>query len=331
MLVHTQKGYTVISNDEILRKIGFTDAPTNISQEQTPSYLVQDWLNQTNFKSALQFYGLDNHVAFHNLFNNFMKEFKENPYLQSGAYILSQYLFSQTKYNWTHDLKRSKTDPLPALILLSGHKKHQQNMKSRKFDEYQKNRHRFRIFETCTRGIDVYHINGSEISQLIWGSLFINAHILEFGRLQYELIKYDYKIPNFINNDTFCINIHVPRGEKLDNDAVSNSLECAKKHIPTYFPETPDSPQYFIDSWLMDNNLDAYLSDQSNIRLFRNRFDILHQLPESSISKFLFNTSSNDVSTYPSDTTLRKKIKYAIMRGEKFHDAIAVLKTQNIK
>ena len=313
-------------NSEILHKIGFTHVPHDISTIVCTPDKIRDWLNQTDFKAALQFYSLDTHKKFMPLFNNYLQKFKSCPDLQHAAYILNQYMFSPNKYNWTHNLKRKTIDPLPALILLSGLHTHQTNMTNKKFDQYQQNKHRFRIGETCTRGLDVYKINGSEISQLIWGSFFINAHIIEFGRLQYELMKYDYQIPNFKPDNEFCINIHVPRGEKLSNESVSKSLDYAYQYIPKYFHEIQQTPNMFIESWLMDKNLDLHLPEKSNIRLFRNRFDILHQLPESSISKFLFNTSSQNISNYPSDTYLRQRIKQALLSGEKFHDGIALLK-----
>lgn len=319
------------NNSATLHKIGFTITPHDISSIDSNPEKIRSWLNSIDFNSAMQFYGLDQHQNFQKLFNKYIAQFKSSPDLQTGAYILNKYLFSPTKYNWTHDLKRQIIDPLPALILLSGYKTHQQNMKSRKFDSYQEDKHRFRISETCTRGLDVYKIKGSEISQLIWGSFFINAHIIEFGRLQYELMRYDYQIPNFTPKHEYCINIHVPRGQKLSNESVSKSLNRAQENIPTYFPECPPNPNMFIDSWLMDKNLEPYLPQKSNIRLFRERFDILHQLAESSLSKFLFNTSSTDISQYPSDTYLREQIKTALQNGKKFHDGIAILKQSHMR
>lgn len=318
-------------NATTLEKIGFTTIPHDISVIDASPEKIRNWLNSINFDAAMQFYNLNKHTEFQKLFREYTTQFNSNPNIQAGAYILNKYLFSPNKYNWTHDLTRKTIDPLPALILLSGYKTHQDNMKSRKFDDYQENKHRLRINETCTRGLDVYKIQGSEISQLIWGSFFINAHIIEFGRLQYEIFKYDYQIPNFTPKNEYCINIHVPRGQKLSNDSVSRSLANAHKNIPTYFPEAPTPPDMFIDSWLMDKNLEPYLPTESNIRLFRERFETLQHLPDSSLSKFLFNTSSSDISQYPSDTYLRQRIKTALLNGEKFHDGIALLKQSHTR
>lgn len=320
----------MINNTQALNKIGFSVTPSDISKIETTNTKVQNWLNQIDFNSALHFYGLNKHTKFYNLFRNYMTQFQSQPDLQTGAYILNKYLFSTTKYN-SSALKRNTTDFLPALILLSGYRTHQENMTFRNFDSEQFNKHRFRIYETCTRGLDVYNILGTQISQLLWGSFFINTHIIEIGRLQYEINIYDYNIPNFRPEHNFCINIHVPRGTKLSNESVSDSLSYARNNIQAYFSESPKRPDMFIESWLLGKKLDLYLPAQSNIKSFRNRFDILYETPHSSIPKFLFNTSSTDVSQYQSDTYLRQRIKSALLNGERFYDGIAILRQEKIR
>lgn len=313
----------------ILQRIGFSQIPEHISNQKLDKNEAKKWLKNIDFTDGIKFYNLDQHKNFINLFTRYYKQFSSNSDFKFGAYILNNLLFSPDKYNWTHNLKRDTVDALPALVLISGYAQHHQNMQNKKFDSQQTETHKFRIFESCVRGIDIYNVAGSEISQLIWGSLFTNAHIVEFGRLQYEIMHYDYDIPNFINPDKFCINIHVPRGGKLLDSETQESLSTARKKIPSYFSFLPSQPNYFIESWLMSDNLDKYLPKKSNIRLFRNHFDILKQEPQTTMSKFLFNTSSPDVSKYPSDTTLRKRIKQALLDGEKFHDGIALLKQKN--
>lgn len=310
----------------ILQRIGFSQIPQQMSDKRLDPHDVKKWLKDFDFAQGIRFYELQHHKKFMKMISKYYQDFLSNPEIQYGAYILNNELFSPDKYNWTHNLKRTTIDALPALVLISGYEQHHKNMQDRKFDQKQTDTHKFRINESCVRGIDVYNIPGSEISQLIWGSFFINAHIVEFGRLQYEIMHYDYAIPNFNNPDKFCINIHVPRGGKLIDSDTEKSIQTATQKIPTYFSHLPEHPNYFIESWLMSDNLDKYLPEQSNIRLFRNRFKILKQEPQTTMSKFLFNTSSPDVSKYPSDTYLRKRIKQALLDGEKFHDGIALLK-----
>ena len=319
-----------MNNKAILNRIGFSQIPQHIANQTTNKHDVKKWLRNIDFYQAIKFYGLNQHKNFMKTLSKYYRNFLSNSDFQSAAYILNNALFSPDKYNWTHGLKRDIVDALPALVLISGYEQHYNNMRENKFDSQQTDIHKFRIFETCVRGIDIYNIPGSEISQLIWGSFFINAHIVEFGRLQYEIMHYDYDIPNFSTPDKFCINIHVPRGGKLLDSETEKSLSAASIKIPAYYPFLPQTPNYFIESWLMSDKLDKYLPKQSNIKLFRNRFEILKQEPQTTMSKFLFNTSSTDISKYPSDTTLRKRIKQALLDGEKFHDGIALLK-QKIK
>lgn len=59
---------------------------------------------------------------------------------------------------------------------------------------------------------------------------------------------------------------------------------------------------------------------------FRKLFDIVKYTEESSITKFLFNTTSENIVDYAEDTSLRRKVKQALLQGIKFYDGIGILK-----
>lgn len=316
----------MLESNEILKVVGFSEIPEKIKDLSEDNDEVSAWLRTIDFDQAIRYYGLDIHKKFMFLFKQYKLFFDNNNNFQKAAFILNNYLFSSDLYNWEHSLKRDTIDMFPAFILLSGYTKHINNMKKRGFDKPQIEKHKQRIYECCTIGIDTYKIDGMETSQLIWGSIFINTHIIELGRLQYEIKLYDYDLPNIKLNNEFCIGIHIPRGKRLDNVLVENSLMEAKKIIPHYFSELSVLPAFFINSWLLSCNLDDFLSPNSNIKLFRNRFDILQYGSHSSIHKFLFNSVSDITSEYPENTTLRFNIKQALLSGKKFYDGIGILK-----
>lgn len=85
-------------------------------------------------------------------------------------------------------------------------------MKKHDFDSNQEEKHKKRIFECCTIGLDTYHINGVELSQLIWGSIFINAHIIELGRLQFEIKNINMIFKIFILGINFALVYISPEG-----------------------------------------------------------------------------------------------------------------------
>lgn len=316
----------MIDIDKICKQFGFSELPEVLRQKEINFQEAIKWFDELDFNQALDFYGLRKHSQFINLFETYLQKFHLDNNFKIAVYALHTFLFADDKYGWESNLKREIVDMFPAVVLLSAMQRHITNMKKRGFDKFQIEKHKYRIYECCTISLDTYRINGVEISQLLWGSFFINANIIEFGRLQYELKKYEYQIPNLEMKQKFCIGIHIFRGEKLNKDAVSNSLKIAKKNINLYFQELEKEPKFFIHSWLLAQNLDSYLEENSNIKYFRKLFDIVKYTGESSITKFLFNTTSENIVDYAEDTSLRRKIKQALLQGIKFYDGIGVLK-----
>ena len=72
---------------------------------------------------------------------------------------------------------------------------------------------------------DIIYKNYDEIriSQMLWGTYFINNRLIEVGRLQFESI-----------NDN-QVKIHIPAGEKLDIEKVTKSIEDSKLLLKKYY------------------------------------------------------------------------------------------------
>ena len=163
-------------------------------------------------------------------------------------------------------------------------------------------------------------------SQLKWGTLFMNAHIYEIGRLQFEVNRYEYQIENFDMKDEFCIDVHIPRGEKLDNALVEESLKTAQKILPKIYKELPSEPKFFLFSWLLSKEVNALLPENSNIKSFSERFEIIKTWTGSSLNHFLFNKYDWYIKNFPEESSLQRVIKQKLLENEKFYDAIGVLK-----
>ncbi len=311
---------------KILNKFGFNIVPAELKSLYIDEETVCDWFSHINFDDALSFYRLNVHKKFMSLFSCFENSVKYSIEIKTIIWALNNYLFSSNHYGWEHSLKRTDLDILPAFILLSGYKKHQINIKKSNFDTNQIEIHKKRIFECCTIGLDTYHIYGVELSQLIWGSIFINTHIIEQGCLQFEIKKYEYNFQNILLKDKFCIGIHIPRGQRLQNNKLEETFQQIQKDILSYFRELESYPIYILDSWLLSNDLDKFLPDNSNISLFRKRFNILGYKSHSSIPKFLFNSVSLEYQNYPENTSLQYLIKKALLNGHQFYDGIGILR-----
>ncbi|MBQ8465925.1 MAG: hypothetical protein IJ545_07955 [Alphaproteobacteria bacterium] len=312
--------------EDILVEVGYSDVPDISAIKATMGQSFPSWIEHINFREALDFYGLTSHGKFMSLFLPYLDFYNKSPNLQRVAYVLNQYLFDFSKYNWECKFNRNVEDMFAAVVLLSGYKKHIVNMQRLNFDAIQIEKHKHRIYECCTIGFDTYGLSYMQDSQLKWGTLFINTHIYEIGRLQFEVNRYEYKIENFDMKDEFCVDVHIPRGGHLDNSLVEESLLSAQKTLPRIYKELPVKPKFFLFSWLLSKEVNNLLPENSNIKLFSKRFKIIKTCSGSSLNHFLFNQYDWDIKNFPEETSLQKVIKQKLLSGEKFYDAIGELK-----
>lgn len=309
---------------EILSDLGFYDIPDSVKEPLTESFDL--WKGLINFDEALNFYGLWDNSYFMELFKPALNLFYKNPEMQYAVYFLNEYLFDTKKYNWERNFNRDEQDMFAAIVLLSGYKKHIVNMQQKKFDKTQIALHKHRIYECCTIGFDTYGLSYMQTSQLKWGTIFINAHIYEIGRLQFEIGKYEYKIENFSLKDKFCVEIHIPRGGRLDICKVDEAISNARKVLPKMYKELPSKPKFFLFSWLLSKEVEKLLPSNSNIKSFYQRFKIIEDCHSCSLNHFLFDKYDWDIENFPENTSLRSIVKRKLLDGEQFHDGIGILK-----
>lgn len=310
---------------KILSEIGYRDIPdiSGISENMENDFSV--WFKNINFEEAIDFYGLSVHSKFRALFLPYLDFYYKNSDLQRSAFVVSNYLFDSNKYNWNRNFNRNIEDMFAAVVLLSGYKRHIVNMKKLNFDDEQIEKHKQRIYECCTIGLDTYGLSYMQDSQLKWGNIFVNTHIYEIGRLQFEVNRYEYKIEDFDMKDEFCVDVHIPRGGKLDNYLVKESLNTAQTILPQMYKELPQNPKFFLFSWVLSKEVNDLLPEDSNIKMFSKRFKIIKNCISSSLNHFLFDKYDWDIKNFPENTSLQKIVKQKLLEGEKFYDAIGML------
>ncbi len=108
-------------------------------------------------------------------------------------------------------------------MLLLGYEYHKENIKKYKFDDEQIQIQKQRVRECLLNDIVNKHYDGIRISQMLWGTYFINGLLLENGRLQFE--------PT--NNSK--IKIHIPEGKKLIIDDVKRIIKKFKNITKKYY------------------------------------------------------------------------------------------------
>ncbi len=200
------------------------------------------------------------------------------------------------------------------ILLLLGFEYHIKTIKKYDFDDEQIKKQKQRIKECLLNDIVNKHYDGIRISQMLWGTYFINGRLIECGRLQFEPTSNDK------------VKIHIPVGNKLDIKDVKDSIENSRKLIKKYY--NIENPKYICESWLLSKEISEMLDENSNIRKFQELFDI--QSSENGIDdvlNFVFNLKKCDNYNELSEVTrLQKNIKEFLKSNKTIYDGYGELK-----
>lgn len=202
------------------------------------------------------------------------------------------------------------------VLLLLGYEYHKENIKKYKFDDEQIQIQKQRVRECLLNDIVNKHYDGIRISQMLWGTYFINGLLLETGRLQFE--------PT--NNSK--IKIHIPEGKKLIIDDVKESLKNSKTLLKKYY--NIENPQYVCESWLLSKEIADMLDEKSNIIKFQNLFDIKPSKNGiEDILNFVFKLKKcENYDELSENTSLQKCIKEFLKNGGIIYEGYGKLKNK---
>lgn len=185
-----------------------------------------------------------------------------------------------------------------------------------------------------------YHNNENGLEEINWIVNHLNCKIFKLGRLQFHLAKYFYTANCHYNGKSInfgdkCLNLHIPRGEKLSIDACYDSFERAKVFFAKYFPTYP-TDIYECFSWIFYSDNALYMDKNSNMIKFTNLFETKsnRELPADAI-KYIFKiVESNrkllknkrkygyyyDLTDFIPQSSLQSSCKNHIMSGGKLGD-----------
>ena len=119
------------------------------------------------------------------------------------------------------------------------------------------------------------------VFELHWLMHHMNLNIFKVGRLQYQKFIWYFKTTYDKNGvkigigDKF-INMHIPRGAKLDYDECVKSLDMAKEFFAKYFPDFPNN-KYACHSWLLYSGNKNFMPEGSNILKFASLYDVIEE------------------------------------------------------
>lgn len=122
------------------------------------------------------------------------------------------------------------------------------------------------------------------VFELHWLMHHMNLSIFKIGRLQYQKCIWYFKPAKTKDGTEFkfgekVINMHIPRGEKLDYDACKASLPMAKEFFAKYFPEFPNN-KYMCYSWLLFPGNKEFMPENSNILKFQSLYEVVSSKEE---------------------------------------------------
>lgn len=282
-------------------------------------------IKKEDLEIALEFYNI-NIEDYKNKCYKCLDEIDKNSELKNKINYVLKLVYSneseQLELLWNEsDLSRflgeSYNKFIHNIILLSGYKIHEENMRKYNFDTYQILAHKNRVKECLTNDIYNRKLEGIRLSQTLWGIYFINIRLIEVERLQYEYCN---------NKKGKYINIHIPKGDKLLYNEVLNSIKNSKKEIEKYF--RIEDYEYYCESWLLSKDITKLLDSNSNIAKFQQLFDITEgKNAIKDILKFVYGLQQ--IASYydlPEETSLQSKIKDILINGKEIHIGIGKLK-----
>lgn len=204
------------------------------------------------------------------------------------------------------------------IMIILGYEFHLYNIKKYNLDEQQISIQKKRVRECFENDLMNRGYKGIRISQMLWAIYFIRVRIIEVGRLQYE-----YTITD---DNKQVINIHIPRGKKLDILSVRKSIDDSKGEISKIFKVS--NCEYICNSWLLSNQIYELVDKDTNIYQFQELFSVRDgENCIDDIMNFVYEINEcDDFNKLSEETTLQKKIKEQLLNNKVFYLGLGVLK-----
>lgn len=151
-----------------------------------------------------------------------------------------------------------------------------------------------------------------------WTYRQVSMNIFRIGELEYQFAELDGER---------VIGIHIPSDADLSEEAVAASLGQAELFFQTYYGSY-EFKKYTCHSWLMSPVLKSMLPEESHIRSFQSRFDIIREdKKDKEYIEWLFQVPADtDHQKLPARTSLQKKVKELLLGGGSVGCAYGILK-----
>ena len=184
------------------------------------------------------------------------------------------------------------------------------------------------IFYDCAKGL----VSEAQICMETFGTIGVYEaawiysvvnlqNVIRIGRLNFGMdIAGDWCSGGPIQNGDKILLVHIPAGGKLSVDECYQSMRDAERFFLTYYPEY-HFKCFVCGSWMLDEELDAFLGKESNIRGFRKLFTPYMTKESDSAIKFVFGrtVTRENIQAFVPKTGLQLKLQKHIVAGGKLH------------
>ncbi len=159
------------------------------------------------------------------------------------------------------------------------------------------------------------------LGELGWLKITMDATMFRLGRLQFRMAPAFRDIPEAgIQKGDNVMEIHIPRGDKMSHEECERSLNWAREFFQQHFPEYSYTC-FTCWSWLLDDTLKEFLSEESNIIRFGNRFTKVYKKEGYFFtgSVFGFGVTEDTVADVVCRSSFAKRMQEAMLAGKKFY------------
>ena len=156
-----------------------------------------------------------------------------------------------------------------------------------------------------------------------WYDGWFRMERFAMGRMQFELFDFplDYyeKDGKVLRKGDKVINVHIAKtGESIAPDLLEDAYRQAVEFYKDEF--SGKSIPFFCESWLAYPKLDDFLKEGSNIKAFKDRFDIIHvhlydKGDYSEMWRLYDMDYTGDLDDFPGDSSLRRAYKQYLKDG----------------
>lgn len=165
-----------------------------------------------------------------------------------------------------------------------------------------------------------------------WYDGFFRMERFGMGRMEFELFDFplDYyeKDGKRLRKGDKVINVHIPKtGQSIAPELLEDAYRQAAEFYKDEFKDKPIP--FFCESWLAYPKLDDFLSEKSNIKAFKDRFEIIHvhlydKGDYSQMWRLYDMDYTGNLDDFPGDSSLRRAYKQYLKEGGRVGEGYGV-------